>query len=195
MKNSAYQPIIKTERLVLRQWERGDLKPFALLNGDPKVREYFPRLLSKEESDHSVSLMSAHIEKLGWGFWAASLIETGDFIGFIGLEEVYFEAHFTPAVEIGWRLATKYWGSGYATEGALASLRYGFEKLHLDEIVSFTAVGNMKSRAVMERIGMDHDPNDDFDHPKLSEGDLLRRHVLYRVKASDWEGGAKKKKE
>lgn len=187
MKNIEHPPIIRTDRLVLRQWTSADLEPFASLNADPKVMEYFPGLKTKEESDHSVSLMSGHIEKCGWGFWAASLAETGEFIGFIGLEDVHFKTDFTPAVEIGWRLAFKHWGKGYATEGALASLRYGFETLKLDEIVSFTAVANMRSRAVMERIGMHHDSKGDFDHPKLKEGHPLRRHVLYRISYHDWQ--------
>lgn len=187
MKNIEHPPIIRTDRLVLRQWTNADLEPFACLNADPKVMEYFPGLKTKEESDHSVSLMSAHIEKCGWGFWATSLAETGEFIGFIGLEDVHFKTDFTPAVEIGWRLAFKHWGKGYATEGALASLRYGFETLKLDEIVSFTAVANMRSRAVMERIGMHHDSKDDFDHPKLPEGHPLRRHVLYRLEKDEWK--------
>jgi 3-dehydroquinate dehydratase/shikimate dehydrogenase len=148
--------------------------------------EYFPGLKTKEESDHSVSLISNHIEKCGWGFWAASLIETGEFIGFIGLQDVHFKAKFTPAVEIGWRLAYKHWGKGYATEGALASLAYGFDTLKLNEIVSFTPLGNMRSRAVMARIGMHHDSKDDFDHPKLPQGHPLRRHVLYRINYQSW---------
>ncbi len=178
--------IIWTDRLVLRQWSNEDLEPFASMNADAKVREYFPGLLTREESNHSVSLMSNHIEKYGWGFWAASLAETGEFIGFIGLQEVHFQATFVPAVEIGWRLAFKHWGKGYATEGALASLRYGFETLKLNEIVSFTAVENSRSRAVMQKIGMHHDSHDDFDHPKLVEGHPLRRHVLYRLGENEW---------
>lgn len=178
---------IRTDRLILRQWKKGDLEPFANMNADPRVREYFPGLQTREESDHSVSLVSGHIEKYGWGFWAASLVETGEFIGFIGLEDVYFQANFVPAVEIGWRLAYKHWGKGYATEGALACLRYGFETLKLDEIVSFTAVENTRSRRVMEKIGMHHDSKDDFDHPKLPEGHPLRRHVLYRLDRDEWK--------
>lgn len=180
---------IKTERLILRPWQEEDLEPFAKLNADPRVREYFPGLLSRQESDQSIKLMSEHIEKCGWGFWAASLIQTGDFIGFIGLEDVNFKAPFThtPAVEIGWRLAFHYWGRGYATEGALAALQYGFESLNLKEIVSFTPVQNQRSRHVMEKIGMHHDPKDDFDHPKLSEGHPLRRHVLYRLGTGEWQ--------
>lgn len=172
---------IKTERLILRPWKEEDLEPFARLNADPSVREFFPSVLTREESDASVRVISAHIERYGWGFWAVSLIQTGEFIGFIGLEDVYFQAHFTPAVEIGWRLAFEHWGKGYATEGARASLKYGFEELGLERIVSFTAVQNMKSRAVMEKIGMHRDEKDDFDHPKVPEGDPLRRHVLYQI--------------
>lgn len=186
MKNIERSPIIQTDRLVLRQWSTADLEPFAKLNADPRVMEYFPGLKTKEESDHFVSLMFHHIEKYGWGFWAVSLADTEEFIGFIGLENVHFKTGFTPAVEIGWRLAFKHWGKGYATEGALASLRYGFEMLKLDKIVSFTAVANMRSRAVMERIGM-HDVKRDFDHPKLQEGHPLRRHVLYQISDRDWQ--------
>src|SRR3990167_4707868 len=185
MKNMTTENTIKTERLILRPWREEDLEPFAKLNADPRVMEYFPGLKSRQESDHSAKLMSDHIQRCGWGLWAVSLIHTGEFIGFIGLEDVYFTANFTPAVEIGWRLAFDYWGKGYATEGAMASLRYGFEVLKLEEIVSFTAVQNMRSRAVMEKIGMHHDPKDDFDHPKISEGNPVRRHVLYKIKKAD----------
>lgn len=180
---------VRTKRLILRPWEESDLEPFAQLNADPRVREYFPGILSREESDASVKLASNHIEKCGWGFWAASLIQTGEFIGFIGLEDVNFSApfnEFTPAVEIGWRLAFNHWGKGYATEGARGALQYGFDYLKLDEIVSFTTLKNMRSRHVMEKIGMTHNPKDDFDHPKLSEGHPLRRHVLYRITQLKW---------
>lgn len=189
MNDMPMNKIIQTNRLILRQWREEDLEHFAQLNADPRVREYFPGLLSRQESDHSVKLAADHIERCGWGFWAASLIQTGEFIGFIGLEDVYFTAHFThtPAVEIGWRLAFNHWGQGYATEGALAALEYGFESLELKEIVSFTAMQNERSRHVMEKIGMHHDAKDDFDHPKLIEGHPLRKHVLYRLKAGEWQ--------
>jgi len=182
--------IIQTERLILRQWKEEDLELFAKLNSDPRVREYFPGLLSREDSNASVKPISDHIQKYGWGFWAASTIRTGEFIGFIGLEDVYFKAPFNaliPAVEIGWRLAFEHWGKGYATEGAKAVLEYGFNALNLEEIVSFTAVQNMRSRAVMERIGMNHDPKDDFDHPKLPKEHKLSWHVLYRLKLQQWQ--------
>lgn len=167
---------------MLRQWKISDLEPFAQLNADPEVMEYFPRLKTKEESYKAAAFMSDHIEKHGWGCWAVGLKENDEFIGFIGLEAVDFETKFTPAIEIGWRIASKYWGKGYATEGALCALRYGFETLKLEEIVSFTAEGNKRSRALMERIGMYRDSKDDFDHPKLPENHPLSRHVLYRLK-------------
>jgi 3-dehydroquinate dehydratase / shikimate dehydrogenase len=173
--------ILKTARLILRQWQESDLAPFASLNADPRVREFFPSLMSQEESDQSVKLMSDHIARCGWGFWATSLIESGEFIGFIGLEEASFPAHFTPAVEIGWRLSHKHWGKGYATEGAKIALQYGFETLNLRQVVSFTTVKNSRSRHVMEKIGMLYDAKDDFLHPKLPEDHPLSRHVLYRI--------------
>lgn len=183
---ATHNVIIQTERLILRQWCEKDLEPFAQLNADTRVREYFPGLLSRQESDASVQFTSDHIERCRWGLWAASLVKTGEFIGFVGLQNVPFTAPFTPTVEIGWRLAFNYWGKGYATEGAVASLRYGYETLNLEEIVSFTAVANQRSRHVMEKIGMHHDPKDDFDHPKLTEGHPLRKHVLYRLEKSKW---------
>lgn len=176
---------IKTERLILRPWQETDLEPFAALNADPLVMEYFPSTLSRQESDQLVKRFQAKIEEKGWSLWAVSLIENGSFIGFIGLNDVTqatLPVHFAPSVEVGWRLAYPFWGKGYATEGALACLKYGFEILELDEIVSFTAEQNLRSRAVMERIGMHHNPKDDFDHPKLPKGHKLRRHVLYRLR-------------
>jgi 3-dehydroquinate dehydratase/shikimate dehydrogenase len=179
------EEIIKTERLILRPWREEDLKSFAQLNKDPRVMEYFPSLLTRQESDRLAKEFAHFLEENGWGFWAVSAPEVADFIGFIGIEPVDFSSHFTPAVEIGWRLAHNFWGRGYATEGAQAALRYGFEKLNLKEIVSFTAVANQRSRNVMERIGMHHDPEDDFDHPKLPREHQLSRHVLYRIKVQD----------
>jgi 3-dehydroquinate dehydratase/shikimate dehydrogenase len=177
-------PFIKTKRLILRQWTSKDLIPFAELNADPLVREYFPDVLDKQTSDAIVKRTSANITLKSYGFFATSLIGTGEFIGFIGLEDVDFIAPFNPrgtSVEIGWRLAFKHWGKGYASEGAIAALTYGFETLNLKEIVSFTTVTNMRSRHVMEKIGMHHDPKDDFDHPNLPQEHPLKRHVLYRI--------------
>lgn len=175
-------PIITTERLTLGPWKKSDLAPFRRMNADPKVMEFFPSILTGEQSDAMASKCQAHIEKHGWGLFATHLKETNAFIGFIGLWPVSFQAHFTPATEIGWRLNSKYWGKGYATEGARAALEYGFNKLGLNEIVSFTTENNLRSRKVMERIGMSYDPLGDFSHPKIEESSPLKPHVLYRKK-------------
>lgn len=177
---------IKTKRLLLRPWKDSDIESFATMNADKKVMEYFPQVLTRRESYSLLKKICTHIEKTGWGFWTVEVPRISNFIGFIGLSPVSFRAHFTPAVEIGWRLDLPYWGKGYATEGALAALKFGFERLHLSEIVSFTAKQNNKSIAVMKRIGMHHNPSDDFDHPKLKKGDILCRHVLYRLSRDEW---------
>lgn len=175
--------MIKTKRLILRPWKAEDFETFASLNADEKVMEYFPSTLIREESDKMAKRMQTHIEEKGWGWWAVSVQGGADFIGYIGLgalEKETFPVPFVPAVEIGWRLAYKHWGNGYAPEGALACLQFGFEQLNLPEIVAFTAVQNKRSRTVMEKIGMHYSPEDDFDHPKIQEGHPLRGHVLYR---------------
>ncbi len=155
------------------------------MNGDLEVMEHFPEPLSHEESDALVKRIEAGFEANGFGLWALEVRGSGEFIGFTGLAVPGFEAHFTPAVEVGWRLARSAWGLGYATEAATAALEFGFGEAGLSEVVSFTSIGNTRSRAVMERIGMTHDPDDDFDHPDLPEGDPLRRHVLYRITVGD----------
>jgi RimJ/RimL family protein N-acetyltransferase len=170
-----------TERLLLRRWREDDREAFAALNADPMVMEHFPAALTRAESDAFVDRIAAQLDARGWGLWALEVRETGAFIGYTGLAAPRFEAHFTPAVEVGWRLARDAWGFGYASEAARAATDVGFRELGLDEIVSFTAVGNIRSRAVMRRIGMTHDVADDFDHPALPEGHPLRRHVLYRL--------------
>lgn len=177
---------IKTDRLILRQWRQEDLDPLAKLNVDPRVMEYFPSLLTRDESMARLEVYTQHIRDLGWGLWAVSAPGISDFIGWIGLWPIGFDAHFTPATEVGWRLLPEFWGQGYATEGARASLQYGFEVLRLGEIVSITVPANIRSRRVMEKLGMHHDPKDDFDHPKLPEGHRLKRHVLYRINHKEW---------
>ena len=152
------------------------------MNADPAVMEFFPACLSRAESDQGVDRIERQFRERGFGLFAAELRRDGTFIGFIGLNVPRFVAHFTPCVEIGWRLAAAYWGQGLATEGARATLRHGFESLALDEIVAFTVPGNVRSRRVMEKLGMTHDPADDFDHPGLAEGHPMRRHVLYRLR-------------
>jgi RimJ/RimL family protein N-acetyltransferase len=179
--------ILETSRLVLRQWREDDFQAFADLNADPRVMEHFPRVMTREESHAAAARHRDNIERRGFGFWAVEVIGIAPFIGFTGLSVPGFETHFTPCVEIGWRLAHEHWGHGYATEAAKASLEFGFIRLKLDEIVSFTIPANRRSRAVMERIGMSHRERDDFDHPAFPEGDRIRRHVLYRLRREDWE--------
>ena len=176
---------LRTDRLHLRRWRTTDLQPFATLNADPRVMEHFPASLSCEESDALAARIEDHFEQHGFGLWAVEIVNTAPFAGFIGLSVPRFEAHFTPCVEIGWRLAAEFWGRGYATEGAQAVVAFGFEQLLLPEIVSFTVPSNVRSRRVMERLGMTRKPADDFNHPALPEGHPLRRHVLYRLSRSE----------
>lgn len=171
---------VRTERLLLRQWRPADREPFARLNGDPETMRYFPAPLDRAQSDALADRCAAAIAQQGWGWWAVEVVGGPEFIGFVGLNAPTFDAHFTPCVEVGWRLLRESWGNGYATEAARAAVAYGFGQLGLDEIVSFTTVANGRSRRVMERLGMTHDPADDFDHPALESGPL-RRHVLYRL--------------
>jgi RimJ/RimL family protein N-acetyltransferase len=172
---------LHTNRLRLRRWLPADHAPFAALNADPRVTEYLPGTLSRAESDALVARIEAHFDQHGFGLWAVEISNVTAFAGFLGLSVPRFAAHFTPCVEIGWRLGAVHWGHGYATEGAGAVLTFGFEVLGLEEIVSFTVPGNTRSRRVMERLGMAHNPADDFDHPLLPAGHPLRRHVLYRI--------------
>jgi RimJ/RimL family protein N-acetyltransferase len=171
-----------TSRLLLRLWRDSDLEAFAALNADPRVLEYFPRTLSRSESDTAVDRIRAHFDRRGFGLWAVEVPGVADFIGFVGMTVPGFEAHFTPCVEIGWRLDREFWGRGYATEAARVVLDFGFHSLGLGEIVSFTVPANLRSRAVMERIGMTRSAADDFDNPNVPDGHPLRRHVLYRIR-------------
>jgi RimJ/RimL family protein N-acetyltransferase len=181
---------LTTDRLLLRQWTDADYEPFAALNADPVVMEHFPAPVTREASDALIERVKPQIEKGDFGLWAVEVRETGQFIGFTGLSVPSFEAHFMPAVEIGWRLSKDAWGKGYATEAALASLAFGFGPAGLDEIVSFTATTNLPSQRVMQRIGMTHDEAGDFDHPRLEPGHRLERHVLYRITRPQWEARA-----
>lgn len=175
--------MIETPRLVLRPWRDADREPFYGITSDPRVMEFFPAVLTRAQSDALVDKCIAHFEAHGFTYFAAELRETGELAGFIGMANVPFEAHFTPCVEIGWRLGFEFWNRGLATEGARAALRFGFERLGLDEIVAFTVPLNVRSRRVMEKLGMTHNPADDFDHPRIAEGHPLRRHLLYRGQA------------
>lgn len=178
--NSA--PVLETERLILRGWRSSDRAPFAAMNADPRVMKFFPSPLSVEESNRLADRIGEHFERHGFGLCAVESRADGKFVGFIGLNAPSFEAHFIPCVEIGWRLAHSYWNKGLATEGARAVMGYGFAVLKLQEIVSFTTAANTASRRVMEKLGMTHDPSDDFEHPNLPSGHPLRPHVLYRLK-------------
>jgi RimJ/RimL family protein N-acetyltransferase len=172
---------LRTERLYLRRWQASDRIPFAQLNGDPRVMDFFPGQLSRPESDALVERIEAHFQQHGFAQWAVEIPGVAQFAGFIGLSIPRFQAPFTPCIEVGWRLDAAHWNRGYATEGASAALDFGFHTLHAQEIVSFTVPLNVRSRRVMEKLGMTHSPCDDFDHPLLPEGHPLRRHVLYRV--------------
>lgn len=174
-------PVLETERLRLRAWHAGDLAPFAALNADPAVMEHFPSLLTRGESDAMVARIGEHFARHGFGLWAVEALSIAEHVGFVGLSVPRFESHFTPCVEIGWRLAREHWGLGYAPEAARAALAFGFDRIGLEEIVSFTIPANVRSRRVMEKIGMRHDPADDFDHPSIPAGHPQRRHVLYRI--------------
>ncbi|MDR3017080.1 MAG: GNAT family N-acetyltransferase [Delftia acidovorans] len=176
---------IRTPHLLLRQWQPRDLAPFAALNADAEVMRHFPAPLTQAQSDAMAGGIREEIEERGWGPWAAEYLATGEFIGFIGLHVPTAALPFQPCVEIAWRLARSFWGQGLASEGALAALGHGFGVLGLESIVSFTALPNLRSQAVMQRLGMLRDVHD-FDHPALPEGHPLRRHCLYRMTHAQW---------
>jgi RimJ/RimL family protein N-acetyltransferase len=174
---------LHTDRLLLRPWRASDRAPFAALNADPRVMEWFLAPLSTTESDGFVDRIEEHLRVHGWGLWAVEVPGSDPFIGFVGLNPADTTLGY-PSVEIGWRLAAAHWGHGYAPEAAREALRFGFDDLGLDEIVSFTSVGNAKSRRVMTKIGMTRNPDDDFDHPRVPKTSPLSRHVLYRISAA-----------
>lgn len=176
-------PRIETARLTLRGLRAADRQPFAAMNGDPEVMRYMSRSLDRAASDLFLSRILEHWKMDGFGLWAIEQRDDGAFLGFAGLSEPAFRAPFTPAIEVGWRLGREAWGHGYATEAGAAALRFGFEVLGLDEIVAFTAVRNEHSRQVMERLGMTHDPADDFEYPRVAPDHPVRRQVLYRISA------------
>ncbi|MDH4570596.1 GNAT family N-acetyltransferase [Pseudomonas sp. BN414] len=176
-----------TPRLRLRGWRDDDLPAFAALNADPEVMQHFPACLTRAQSDDLAARILAHFRDHGFGQWVVEHRGDGAFVGVLGLQNVNFEAHFTPAVEIGWRMMRRFWGQGLASEAAQATLAFAFEPLQLTEVVAFTVPANLRSRAVMDRIGLQHDPEGDFEHPLLAEGHPLRPHVLYRLGRAEWE--------
>ena len=173
-------PILTTQRLLLRRWQPADREPFARLNADSRVRAHFPSVLSRQESDAQADRIEDHFRRYGFGLYALELRTGGGFIGYAGLAVPDFHARFTPCVEIGWRLAAEYLNQGLATEAARAIVRYAFDALALEELVSCTVPANLASIRVMEKIGMTFDS--EFEHPLLPEGHPLRRHVLYRLR-------------
>lgn len=177
---------IITNRLILRDWQTEDLEPFAAMNQDVRVMQYYPSTLSLAETKTYIEKITAHLKQHGFGLYACALQDTNEFIGYVGLNIPSFNAHFTPCVEIGWRIAFQHWGKGYAPEAARAVLKIGFENFNLNKIVSFTAKQNMRSRRVMEKLGMEHNPAEDFHHPNLPPDHALSLHALYRLKKSDW---------
>jgi RimJ/RimL family protein N-acetyltransferase len=181
---------LETERLRLRQWKEIDYPVFACMNADPVVMEFFPGTMKKSESDELANKIKSLISKRGWGFWAVEEKKNNQFIGFVGLHEPIQELPFSPCVEIGWRLAKEFWGKGYATEAAKEALKLAFEYLNLLRIYSFTAVGNFRSRAVMEKLNMVN-TNQNFEHPQVPVGNPLREHVLYMLTKEQWKETAR----
>lgn len=177
---------LQTERLILRRWKESDQAPFAELNADPVVMKHFPKMLTSDETQALIAKIESFFDRESFGLWAVELKSNHTFIGFVGLWRPTFDAHFTPCVEIGWRLAKEFWGQGYAPEAAQLALQEGFSRIGLDEIVAMTALANKNSMRVMEKIGMTFDPSDNFMHPSLEDGHHLKEHVLYRIKKSDW---------
>lgn len=180
-------PTLETDRLRLRPWRATDIDELARMSADPDVMRYFPSVCNRQECEAMFDRIIRHFADHGFGMWAVEIPGRAEFAGMIGLMVPRFEAHFTPCVEVGWRLAAEHWRQGYATEGARAALQYGFQQMHLEEIVAMTAVQNVPSRRVMEKLNMTHDPLDDFDHPMVDAASPVRRHVLYRLRVDTWQ--------
>ncbi|NGX42165.1 MAG: hypothetical protein K940chlam7_00442 [Chlamydiae bacterium] len=173
---------LKTERLILRLWKQEDLSEFAKMNADKRVMEFFPSALSEEESNSLADKIQKELKEKDYGLWAVEVKGGASFIGFVGLHYQDFTAPFTPCIEIGWRLTLEHQGKGHAFEAASKVIEYAFKELKLEELVSFTTIKNLRSIKLMKKLGMTHDPQDDFDHSKLPEGHPLRPHVLFRLK-------------
>lgn len=177
---------LSTKRLKLRQWKKSDFQPFAVLNSDKEVMEFFPKTLSSKTSLEIALKLQDFINRNGWGFWAVEKLEDKKFIGFVGLNKPDYQLPFSPCVEIGWRLAKENWNKGYATEAAQEALRFGFKKLELTEIVAFTPVQNIKSETIMKKINMIN-TNQNFMHPKVPENHILSEHLLYKITKQQWD--------
>ena len=178
---------LDTPRLRLRTWRDDDLTAFAEMNADPEVMRHFPACMSREESDALAARIRQHFQDHGFGQWIVERLDDGRFVGVLGLQNLSFAAHFAPAVEIGWRFMPRHWGQGLACEAAQAALTFAFERLLLAEVVAFTVPANLRSQALMLRLGMQRDPHDDFEHPRLPVDHPLRLHVLHRLGRAEWE--------
>jgi RimJ/RimL family protein N-acetyltransferase len=178
--------LLRSRRLILRRWRESDFLPFARMNADSQVMEFMLGRMTTEETRQSVEAMERHFEAHGFGRWAVEIADAKEFIGFVGISIPPYRLPFSPCAEIAWRVCAAEWGKGYAPEAAKEALRDGFERVGLEEIVSFTTCINLKSRRVMEKLGMRYYPDEDFDHPVVPEGHSLRRHVLYRLGKADW---------
>ena len=181
--------ILTTARLTLRQWREEDLAPLAAMHADPVTMEFLSRCLNQAESEALARSLQGELAARGWGVWAVEPRARGEFLGLVGLAAPAFEAHFTPCTEVLWRLARGHWGCGYATEAARECLRFAFATLALPEVVAFAALGNVRSQAVMQRLGMR--PDGTFEHPRLPPGHRLRSHVLYRIARTDGQHAAR----
>ena len=173
---------LPTKRLIIRSWRNTDRDPYASINADPEVREFLGKTMTRTQSDAQISVFEKHERAHGYTFWAVELPNVAVCIGFVGLQNTDYSAHYTPAIELGWRLGLNYWGQGYATEAADAVLKFGFERLGLDEIVAVTVPDNVRSQSVMTKLGMTYSPSDDFDHPDEAPSHPLQRSVLYRMR-------------
>ncbi len=180
--------MLTTDRLILRPWVDADREPFAAINADAEVMRYFPSVQTRQTSDATVDRQMKAQADVGYCFWAAEMRDSGQFIGFIGIQDVPDYYGVGDGIEIGWRLAASTWGKGLAPEGAQACLAYAFSRLQAPEVVAFTATLNKSSMRVMEKIGMTRDVAGDFDHPMIEEGHPIRPHVLYRIKADYVKG-------
>ncbi len=180
---------LETNRLILRPWQESDLQPMCEINQDPKVMKYFPSLINRQQTCDFIKRIKSHDNKYGYAIFVVTLKPESKMIGFVSLlhrTKEEFDTPFAPTTEIGWRLSSHHWNQGYATEAAMAVLQYGFTMLNLDEIVSFTVVANKPSRRVMEKIGMQYNPTDDFDHPNIEVSNPLCKHVLYRLNKTEY---------
>lgn len=171
--------MIQTARLILRPWRSSDLPPFAEQNADPIVMRFLGGALSRGDSDAYVARSEAHYAQHGFCKWAVEAPGVAPFIGAVGLGHVAFQASFTPAVEVAWRLNRRFWGQGYATEAARAAIQDGFTRIGLQRIVALTVLDNIPSQRVMQRLGMTR--SIEFDHPRYAADHPLCRHVLYRL--------------